>query len=101
MKSNNARRGGMASVQCIFLVGALVGATLFHVWQKIEMARVAGGIDAAHARMGQLRQERAKLLAAVAIKSNPAHIEQIAVEELGMVRPTRQSSGSLAHWGGE
>ena len=65
------------------------------------MARVAGGIDAAHARMGQLRQERAKLLAAVAIKSNPAHVERIAVEELGMVRPSRQSSGSLAHWGGE
>ena len=101
MKSNNARRGGMASVQCIFLVGALVGATLFHVWQKVEMARVAGGIDAAHARVGQLRQERAKLLAAVAIKSNPAHVEQIAVEELGMVWPSRQSSGSLAHWGGE
>ncbi|MBN62866.1 MAG: hypothetical protein CME20_16045 [Gemmatimonadetes bacterium] len=101
MKSKNARRGGMASVQCIFLVGALVGATLFHVWQKVEMARVAGGIDAAHARMGQLRQERAKLLAAVAIKSNPTHVEQIAVEELGMVRPSRQPSSHLAHWGGE
>ena len=90
----------MASVQCIFLVGALVGATLFHVWQKVEMAQGAGGSNDAHARMGQLRQERAKLLAAVAIKSNPAHVEQIAVEELGMVRPSRQSSGSLAHWGG-
>jgi hypothetical protein len=91
----------MASVQCIFLVGALVGATLFHVWQKVEMARVAGGIDAAHARIGQLRQERAKLLAAVAIKRNPVHLEQIAVEELGMVRPPRQPSSPLAHWRGE
>ena len=98
MKSKTARRGVMASVQCIFLVGALVGATLFHVWQKVEMAQVAGGINDAHARIGQLRQERAKLLAAVAIKRNPVHVEQIAVEELGMVRPSTQPRGPLAHW---
>ena len=100
MKNKNVRRGGMASVQCIFLVGALVGATLFHVWQKVEMTRVASGIDDAHVRIGQLRQERAKLLAAIAIKSNPVYVEQIAVEDLGMVRPSRQPSSPLAHWGG-
>ena len=100
MKNKNMRRGGMASVQCIFLVGALVGATLFRVWQKVEMTRVAGGIGDAHVRIGLLRQERAKLLAAIAIKSNPVYVEQIAMEDLGMVRPSGQPSSPLAHWGG-
>ena len=101
MSNKNARQGGISSVQCVFLVGALVGATLFHVWQKVEMARVAGGIGAAHVRMADLRAERSKLLAAVAIKKNPVFIEQMATRQLGMVYPLGRMDGALAHWEGD
>ena len=82
-------------------MGALVGATLFHVWQKVEMARVAGGIGAAQVRMADLRAERSKLLAAVAIKKNPVFIEQMATRQLGMVYPLGRMDGALAHWEGD
>ena len=101
MKSKNARRGRISGVQCIFLVGTLVSAARFHVWQKVEMARVAGGIGAAQVRMADLRAERSKLLAAVAIKKNPVFIEQMATRQLGMVYPLGRMDGALAHWEGD
>jgi hypothetical protein len=52
-------------------------------------------------RSVDLGKERAKLLAAVAIKKNPAYIERLAVTELGMVHPLGGLGGSLAHWEGE
>ncbi len=94
-KSKKTSNGGLSWARCV------VGATLFHVWQKVEMARVAGAIHTAQARSADLGKERAKLLAAVAIKKNPVYIEQVAVAELGMVHPLGGIGGALAHWEGE
>ena len=100
-KSKKPSQGGLSCAQCVLFVGVLVGGTLFHVWQKVEMARVASAIHTAQTRSVDLGKERAKLLAAVAIKKNPVHIERVAVAELGMVHPLAGKGGSLARWEGE
>ena len=99
-KSKKMPKGGLSGVRCVLFVGILVGATLFHVWQKVEMARVAGAIDDAKVRSAELDKERAKLLAAVAIKKNPDFIGQVAMDKLGMVHPLGEIGGALAHWEG-
>ena len=100
-KSKKPSQGGLSCAQCVLFVGVLVGGTLFHVWQKVEMARVASAIHAAQTRSIDLGKERAKLLAAVAIKKNLVYIEGVAVAELGMVHPLGGIGGSLARWDGE
>ena len=100
-KSKKPSQGWLSWAQCVLFVGVLVGGTLFHVWQKVEMARVASAIHTAQTRSVDLGKERAKLLAAVAIKKNPVYIERVAVAELGMVHPPGGISGSLARWEGE
>ena len=100
-KSKKPSQGGLSWAQCVLFVGVLVGGTLFHVWQKVEMARVASAIHTAQTRLIDLGQERAKLLAAVAIKKNLVYIERVAVAELGMVHPLGGIGGSLARWDGE
>ena len=101
MKSKKGRRGMISCIECIFLVGILVGAALFHVWQKVEMARVVGGIDAAEVRMAELGKKRTKLMAAIAVKKRPGTIEQVAIGQLGMVHPRANEEDLLAHWKGE
>ena len=102
MKSKKGRRGMISSIECIFLVGILVGATLFHVWQKVEMARVVGGIDAAEMKMVELGKNRTKLMAAIAVKKRPGTIEQVAIGQLGMIHPRANNEEDLlAHWKGE
>ena len=101
MKSKKGRRGMISCIECIFLVGILVGATLFNVWQKVEMARVVGGIDAAEVRMAELGKNRTKLMAAIAVKKRPGTIEQVAIGQLGMVHPRANEEDLLAHWKGE
>ena len=100
-KSKKPSQGGLSWAQCVLFVGVLVGGTLFHVWQKVEMARVASAIHTAQTRSIDLGKERAKLLAAVAIKKNLVYIEGVAVAELGMVHPLGGIGGSLARWDGE
>lgn len=99
-KSKKLQKGGISWMHCVLFVGVLVGATLFHVWQKVEMARVAGAISCAQVRLADLDKERAKLLAAVAIKKNPSYIEGVAVGQLGMIHPG-DIGGALAHWEGD
>ena len=77
-KSKKPSQGWLSWAQCVLFVGVLVGATLFHVWQKVEMARVASAIHTAQTRSVDLGKERAKLLAAVAIKKNPAIRSRLA-----------------------
>ncbi len=98
MRSEKGRRGMISYIECIFLVGILVGATLFHVWQKVEMARVMGGIDVAQMRMAELGKNRTKLMAAIAVKKRPGTIEQVAIGQLGMVHPRANEEDLLAHW---
>ena len=101
MKTEKGRRGMISCIECIFLVGILVGATLFHVWQKVEMASVVGGIDAAEMKMAELGKNRTKLMAAIAVKKRPATIEQVAIGELGMVHPRANEEDMLANLKGE
>ena len=100
-KGKKSPRRDFAGVRYVFFVGILVSATLFHVWQKVEMARVAGLINATQLRAEALGKEQVKLLAAVAIKKTPAFIERVAVEQIGMVRPKSVVGAPLAHWEGE
>ena len=97
-------RGGMSCVKCVLLIGMLAGAALFHVWQKVEMARVAGGISTAETQIVELDRKRTQLLAAIAVRKNSGFVEKVAFGQLGMVYPSKTVdglSGALAHWEGD
>ena len=97
-------KGGISCAKCVLLIGMLAGAALFHVWQKVEMARVAGGISTAEAHIVELDRERTKLLAAIAVRKNSGFVEKVAFGQLGMVYPSKtvdSMGGALAHWEGD
>ena len=97
-------KGGISCVKCVLLIGMLAGAALFHVWQKVEMAWVAGGISTAETQIVELDRERTKLLAAIAVRKNSGFVEKVAFGQLGMVYPAKTvdgMSGALAHWEGD
>ena len=99
-------RGGASCAKCVLLIGMLAGAALFHVWQKVEMARVAGGIVAAETQLGELDRERNKLLTAILVQKNSGFVEKVALGQLGMVYPAEVTNrnrigGALAHWEGD
>ena len=97
-------RGGISCVKCVLLIGMLAGAALFHVWQKVEMARVAGGISTAETQIVELDRERTKLLAAISVRKNSGFVEKVAFGQLGMVYPSKTvdgMGGALAHWEGD
>jgi hypothetical protein len=95
MTSKNARgNNGASCIRCFLLVGALVGATLFHVWQKVEMARVAGGVNTAQHQLVELGKQRSKLLAGIAILKKPDLIAQVAISQFGMIYPLGNPAGN-------
>ena len=97
-------KSGISCAKCVLLIGMLAGAALFHVWQKVEMARVAGGISTAETQLVELDRERTKLLAAIAVRKNSGFVEKVAFGQLGMVYPSKTvdgMSGALAHWEGD
>lgn len=97
-------RGGVSCAKCVLLIGMLAGAALFHVWQKVEMARVVGGITTAETQIVELDRERAKLLTAILVQKNSGFVEKVALDQLGMIYPaevTPRMSGALAHWEGD
>ena len=97
-------RGGISCVKCVLLIGMLAGAALFHVWQKVEMARVAGGISTAETQIVELDRARTQLLAAISVWKNSGFVEKVAFGQLGMVYPSKtvdSMSGALAHWKGD
>lgn len=97
-------RGGVSCAKCVLLIGMLAGAALFHVWQKVEMARVVGGITTAETQIVELDRERAKLLTAILVQKNSGFVEKVALGQLGMVYPaevTNRMAGALAHWEGD
>ena len=97
-------RGGISCVKCVLLIVMLAGAALFHVWQKVEMARVAGGISTAETQIVELDRERTQLLAAISVRKNSGFVEKVAFGQLGMVYPSKTvdgMSGALAHWKGD
>lgn len=76
----------------IFLLVLLVGATVLHVWKKIEITTVARQIDRAEKSVIAFEEERSKLMAAVVFKKKPGAIERIARGQLGMIYPAGQLS---------
>ena len=97
-------RGGISCVKCVLLIGMLAGAALFHVWQKVEMARVAGGISTAETQIVELDRARTQLLAAISVRKNSGFVEKVAFSQLGMVYPSKTvdgMGGALAHWEGD
>ena len=97
-------KGGISCAKCVLLIGMLAGAALFHVWQKVEMARVVGGISTAETQIVELDGERTKLLAAIAVRKNSGFIEKVAFGQLGMIYPSKTADGmdgALAHWEGD
>ena len=97
-------KGGISCVKYVLLIGILAGAALFHVWQKVEMARVAGGISTAETQIVELGRERTQLLAAISVRKNSGFVEKVAFGQLGMVYPSKtvdSMGGALAHWEGD
>ena len=97
-------RSGISCAKYVLLIGMLAGAALFHVWQKVEMARVAGGIITAETQIVELDRERTKLLAAILVQKNSGFVEKVAFDQLGMVYPSKTvdgMGGALAHWEGD
>ena len=97
-------KGGISCVKWAILIGMMAGAALFHVWQKVEMARVVGGISTAETQLVELDRERTKLLTAIAARKNSGLIEKVAIGQLGMTYPAKTVDGvsdALAHWEGD
>ena len=97
-------KGGISCAKYVLLIGILAGAALFHVWQKVEMAQVAGSISTAETQIVELDRERTQLLAAISVRKNSGFIERVAFGQLGMVYPSKtvdSMGGALAHWEGD
>lgn len=62
----------------------LVALPLLCVWEKVELTRVARVIEKNEVRIGELKEERSKLMAAVVFQKKPGAIETVARGELGM-----------------
>jgi hypothetical protein len=83
-----AQKKSSVSLSCgrgVALVGLLVGATLFHVWQKVEIADLERRLSSAEMSMRQLDEERTNLMAGIAFKKKLGQIEEVAIGRIGMV----------------
>lgn len=77
-------RGRSSFSPFVGLLALLVAIPLLCVWEKVELTRVARVIERNEARIGELREERSKLMAAVVFQKKPGAIETVARGELGM-----------------
>jgi hypothetical protein len=66
------------------LLALLVAIPLLCVWEKVELTRVARVIEKNEVRIGELKEERSRLMAAVVFQKKPGAIETVARGELGM-----------------
>ncbi len=97
-------KGGISCAKCVLLIGMLAGAALFHIWQKVEMARVAGDISTAETQIVELDSARTQLLAAISVRKNSGFVEKVAFGQLGMIYPSETvdgMDGALVHWEGD
>jgi len=71
-----------------YLVGTVLLALLLSaVWVKVDIYRTGYAITALLDRKKQVQQEQKALLLELAKLTSPEQIEQVAVSQLGMVRP--------------
>ena len=69
----------------IAIIFLLVGAMLFRVWQKVEVAHMDRQYDQAQHQLASLAEERTRLMAGIALMKNTGMIEHVAVGKIGMV----------------
>ena len=69
----------------IAIIFLLVGAMLFRVWQKVEVAHMDRQYDQAQHQLAFLAEERTRLMAGIALMKNTGMIEHVAVGKIGMV----------------
>ena len=69
----------------IAIIFLLVGAMLFRVWQKVEVAHMDRQYDQAQHQLASLAEERTRLMAGIALMKNIGMIEHVAVGKIGMV----------------
>lgn len=95
-RSNRSLRCGRG----VALIGLLVGAMLFRVWQKVEVAAIDRQYWQAQQQLGELSHERTKLMAGIAFKKKLEMIEHVAVGQIGMVY-ARGGDAVAGHWTGK
>ena len=71
----------------VLIVAGLVGATTSTVWVKVQISETAMGMARARDLSGTLREERAKLQAAVDLAQRPGVVRARATRDLQMVDP--------------
>ena len=69
----------------IAIIFLLIGAMLFRVWQKVEVAHMDRQYDQAQHQLASLAEERTRLMAGIALMKNIGMIEHVAVGKIGMV----------------
>lgn len=69
----------------IAIISLLVGAMLFRVWQKVEVAHMDRQYDQAQHQLVALNEERTRLMAGIAFRKKLELIEHVAVGQMGMV----------------
>ena len=69
----------------IAIISLLVGAMLFRVWQKVEVAHLDRQYDQAQHQLVGLNEERTRLMAGIAFRKKLELIEHVAVGQMGMV----------------
>ena len=79
----------------ILVVAGLVCATTGYVWVKVQISEAAMGIAQAREVSVTLREEHAKLEAAVDMAQRPGLVRGRAVRELHMVDATTQTMSEL------
>ncbi|MGY8826379.1 MAG: hypothetical protein ACKVJG_21035 [Candidatus Latescibacterota bacterium] len=89
----------LSSGRGVVWVGLLVVATLFHVWQKVEIAHVERQLSAAELRLRELDRERTNIMSGIAFKKNFGQIEDVAIERIGMVH-AHSGNAVAGSWAG-
>ena len=75
-----------------YVAGALylLLVILFYFWQGVQVIRLGYDIDALQGEYQRVSTERDRLEVELASMKNLQLVEQVALEELGMVYPTRE-----------
>ncbi len=74
----------------IVVIVLLTIVSLFHVWSRVRVVDLGIQITEASKTLRECQQEKNRLRLEVASLKNPARIELVAKEELGMTLPTDQ-----------
>jgi len=68
------------------IITVLVFMTLFYLWQRTELLKVSYRLREMMQQQTELREEKSTLLLEFSRLRSPDRIEEIALQELGLVR---------------